>query len=50
MFMIGSPWRFRELLKSMIEKDALRKYVGVGLACGGVAFIIIAGLTYGRTS
>ena len=50
MFMIGSPWRFRDLLKSMIEKENLRKSVAIGLACGGITFIIIAGLTHGRTS
>ena len=50
MFMIGSPWRFRDLLKSMTEKESLRKSVGIVLASGGVVFIIIAGLTYGRAS
>lgn len=50
MFMIGSPWRFRDLLKSMTEKEKVRTAVGIGLACVGAVFIVIAGLTHGRTT
>ncbi len=42
LFMIGSPWRFRDLLKKMTDKENYRYGISAGLVIGGLISLLIA--------
>lgn len=43
MFMIGSPWRFRDGLRKLVENAEFRKKVGIAMLVYGLVFLGLAG-------
>ena len=40
--MIGSPWRFRDVLKKLVDNPKFRQGIGIALVVYGLAFLGLA--------